>query len=583
MKLLKFLFGNAPVAAQQVAQNGPDNSAAKQTLSAPGNNAAAQQKLAAATEALLNTKNELELKTLELQQTLEQLRLQQQVVRHATNGIVICDAQQPELPLTFVNPAFEHITGYVAAEVLGRNCRFLQVTNLDQPKLEQLARAMREGKSCTVILRNYRKNGKLFWNEFSVTPVRDLQGKLTHFIGILDDISERVEAEAQNKLLALKLEENQKLENLDLLTGGIANDFNNRLTTVLGNASLAKLDSPELSPVRAHLASIEEAAREAAQLCKQMLACTGKDTGQPRKLDLSAIVNEAAQLLEISVRKKAAVKFNLAKELPSIFATETQIRQAVLNLVINAAAGANTHSAVIHVITGQHYADRAFLKAAAPDQDLPPGSYVYLEVADSNSSPSATDKPRGNGLGMTAVLGIVRSHHGAITMQQTPGGPTSFRLLFPAVEGSTTAPKPKPAPPSPTNSRPWRGEGTLLVIDDDETVRMVTSLMLESYGFQVLSANDGPSGIKIYRAHATQIKAVVLDYTMPQMDGEEVFHEVRKIRPDARVLLVSGFNEGDATGRFAGKGLAGFLQKPFTFEMFKEKLRTILPEFEDKR
>lgn len=583
MKLLNLLFGNSST-GQLPGTAGARSQSTDFPPALSNSPASLEGKLAAATETLLKTKNELELKTNECQQTLEQLQLQQQVVRHATNGIVICDAQKADLPLIFVNPAFEHITGYTAAEVLGRNCRFLQVTNLDQPKLEKLALAMRDGKNCTVILRNYRKNGKLFWNEFSVTPVRDPQGKLTHFIGILDDITDRVEAETQNKLLASKLEENQKLENLDLLTGGIANDFNNRLTTVLGNASLAKLDSPELSPVRAHLASIEDAAREAAQLCKQMLACTVKDTGQPRKLDLSAIVSEAAQLLEISVRKKAAVKFNLEKELPLILASETQIRQAVLNLVINAAAAnSNSHSAVIHVVTGQQHADRAFLKAASPDQELPPGSYVYLEVADPNPPSSAAGKPRGGGLGMTAVLGIVRSHHGAMTMQQMPGGGTSFRLLFPAVESPTQQPKPKPAAPPAPSAPHWRGEGTLLVIDDDETVRMVTSLMLESYGFRVLTAKDGPSGVETYRANAAQIKAIVLDYTMPQMDGEEVFHEVRKIRADARVLLVSGFNEADATGRFAGKGLAGFLQKPFTSETFKEKLRSILPECEARR
>lgn len=389
-------------------------------------------------------------------------------------------------------------------------------------------------------------------------------------------------AEQQRAQMERKLLETQKLESLGVLAGGVAHDFNNLLTGILGNAGLMRLELPEHSPVQEMLADIEHSALRAADLCKQMLAYAGKGRFVVQRLDLSALVEDTARLLQLSVSKKAVLSFDLTADLPRIQADATQLRQIVMNLVINASEAIGEQSGRIVVTTGLMTADRAYLTETYLSPDLPEGDYVFLEVSDNGMGMSAATRARifdpffttkftGRGLGLAAVLGIVRGHRGALKVYTEPGRGTSFKLLLPCVDGPA-----ENADAAAGRQPRWTGEGTILVVDDEETVRTVASRMLKAHGYQVVLAADGREALARFRERAGEFRLVLLDLTMPHMNGEETFREMRHLQPDARVLLMSGFNEQEAVNRFTGKGLAGFLQKPFTPESLLSKLQEVL-------
>jgi PAS domain S-box-containing protein len=409
-------------------------------------------------------------------------------------------------------------------------------------------------------------------------PLKDARGQVTGIVGVCRDITERKKAEDERYGMERKFQETQKLESLGVLAGGIAHDFNNLLTGILGNASLARMELPSGSPLHAYLEQIELSSQRAADLCRQMLAYSGKGRFIIQRIDLGALVNETLHLLQLSISKKAVLRLHLAENLPMIMADATQIRQIIMNLVMNASDAIGEKSGVITISTSAMNADRRYLAELIGAHDLTSGSYVVLEVSDNGCGmtnetkgkifePFFTTKFTGRGLGLAAVLGIVRGHKGALKVYTELGRGSTFKLLLPSAGVA-----PSEARPDPSAGPRWRGHGTVLVIDDEESVRLVAMRMLKALGFDVMTANDGEKGIHVYRANSERIAAVLLDLTMPHMDGEETFREIRRIRADACVILMSGFNEQDAAARFVGKGLAGFVQKPFSAEELSQRL-----------
>jgi len=426
--------------------------------------------------------------------------------------------------------------------------------------------------------------------EYRLTPTRDGSGGVSGVVGLAIDITARKQAEEARLALERKLLETQKLESLGVLAGGIAHDFNNLLVGVMGNASLALASLPPGSPAHDGLRHIEVAAQRAADLTRQLLAYAGKGQFVVQRLDLNTIVEEMTPLLRISIAKTARLGYALAERLPAIAADAAQIRQVLMNLVINASEAIGDGDGSITVGTSVVVADRALLADTVLGLDLPGGEYVCLEVADSGRGmdaataarifePFFTTKFTGRGLGLAAVLGIVRGHKGALTVSSEPGQGTRFRVLLPTADPSADG---FPVPP-PASPREWHGEaerdrGTALLIDDEAEVRDVTAHMLERLGFTVLRATDGQEGVEVYRRHPERVVVVLLDMTMPHMTGEQALGELLRVKPDARVVLMSGYSEHEATRRFAGKGLAGFLQKPFRLADLHGKLQQVLAE-----
>jgi PAS domain S-box-containing protein len=422
--------------------------------------------------------------------------------------------------------------------------------------------------------------------EFPVSQLllvhRDDDGQPAFLSTIIRDISRQKKAEVDRMETERRMLQAQKLESLGVLAGGIAHDFNNLLTTMLGNASLARLDLPAGSPAHQALEHIEHAAVRAAELCKEMLAYSGRTQLAAARVDLTALVEDTTQLLKVSISKKCVLKLELHRPLPGILADSTQIRQIIMNLVINASDAIAERSGLIRVCTGVMRAERPYLEETFLSPDLPPGDYVFLEVNDNGCGMAPEVKARvfepfystkfaGHGLGLAAVLGIVRAHRGAIKIYSEPGRGTTFKLLFPAIAEGYHEPE-----KSGDKVSAWRGSGLALVVDDEETVRAVAARSLESLGFTALTASDGAEGVRVFREHAGALRLVLLDLTMPHMNGEEAYRELHRINPAVPVVLMSGFTEKDTIDRFAGKALAGFIQKPFARDHLQAKLHAVL-------
>jgi signal transduction histidine kinase/CheY-like chemotaxis protein len=408
--------------------------------------------------------------------------------------------------------------------------------------------------------------------------------RLVRSWGSQREITERKKAEAERVAMERKLLETQKLESLGVLAGGIAHDFNNLLTGIVGNASLARLELPPDAPPAAHIRQIESAALRAAELCQQLLAYAGKGRFLVESLDLNELIEGTLSLLRLSIGKQAQLQLELARPLPVVMADATQIRQIVMNLVINAADAIGARPGLVTLRTGRRYVRASEFAAWAADPGLPEGNYVFLEIGDTGCGmppetlrrifePFFTTKFAGRGLGLAAVLGIVRGHRGALQVTSELGRGSAFTLFLPA--GSAALATESDVRPQPAA---WQRSGTVLVVDDEECVRTVTEYVLATFGFDTVAAPDGEAALAAFAAEPDRFVFVLLDLIMPGLSGKKVLPRLRQIRPAVRVLLVSGYSENDSASPFASDGLTAFLQKPYTREMLERKLRELLED-----
>ncbi|MBZ5593920.1 MAG: PAS domain S-box protein [Acidobacteriia bacterium] len=529
---------------------------------------------------------QLEAANLELKNEITQRKRAEDGFRLAVesvpSGMVMVNQ---EGKIVLVNAQTEKMFGYQRDELLGQTVDIL-VPNQSREAHAQYragffahlqARPMGTGRD----LYGLRKDGSEFPVEVGLNPIETAEG--TWVLSAIVDITERKRAEEEHKRLEAQMQHTQKLESLGVLAGGIAHDFNNLLVSILGNAGLALMDLAPESPARPTVKAIEAAALRTAELTKQLLAYSGKGKFLVQPLNLSRLVEEMAHLLKVSMSKRVVFRTRLAANLPAIEADAVQLQQVVMNLITNASEALGDSAGDVVVCTGVMDADRAYLSEGFLDDNLPEGRYVYLEVTDTGCGmdqetrsrifdPFFTTKFTGRGLGLAAVLGIVRGHRGTIRLYSEPGLGTAFKVLFPASE--------QPLPPSERTETDaaWRGAGTILIVDDEEGVRSVARGALEKAGFTTMVAEDGHAAVELFRTHANDITAVLLDMTMPRMSGEEVFRAIRNLRPDAKVILSSGYNEQETLSLFQSKGLAGFIQKPYRAMTLIEKVREILAQ-----
>jgi signal transduction histidine kinase/ActR/RegA family two-component response regulator len=395
------------------------------------------------------------------------------------------------------------------------------------------------------------------------------------------EIAQRAQAEEERLKLEQQLFEAQKLESLGVLAGGVAHDFNNLLVVILGNAGLALMDLSPDSPARASVEQIEIAARRAADLTRQLLAYAGRGRFVMQRLDLGALVADMIDLLKASIGKHVALQYQAPPTLPAIEADATQIRQVVMNLVINASEAIGAEPGTITITIGTRWIDQAFLHEAAALLEVPDGWYVCLAVSDTGCGmddstrarifePFYSTKFTGRGLGLSAVLGIVRSHKGTLTVQSMPGQGSTFMVLLPAIAA------PAEAMPVPATRSGWQGHGTVLVVDDEPEVRTFAQRVLERSGLKVLTAADGVAAIEMLTAHAAEISCILLDLTMAHMGGEQAFAQIRRLRPELPVVVMSGYTAEDVASRFTGAYPTGFVQKPFTPQELRAALQQAL-------
>jgi two-component system cell cycle sensor histidine kinase/response regulator CckA len=492
---------------------------------------------------------------------------------------------------TYVGPGSEEIIGYTPDEVLAIEPWSLVHPDDEDRVRKQLAReflrdvgeGLEEGaQSRELRMMEFRlrhRDGRWLWFETLGLTYPRADGEV-RFLGVSRDVTERRLAEQARAELEERMRQAQKLESLGVLAGGIAHDFNNLLTPILGGAGLTLRELSEDEPARVHLQKIQQAARRAAALIDQMLAYAGQEPPHVERLNLSRLVGEMQELVASSISGKATLDLQLETDLPAVEAEAGQLSQVVVNLITNAAEALTEGAGRITLRTGVVHVD-APPTGALFAETMASGPYVYFEVTDDGCGmdsatcdrifdPFFTTKFTGRGLGLAAVAGIVRGHRGAIQVESRPGRGSRFRVLLPAAGAA-----PQPAEEQ-TPIEDWRATGTALVIDDDEAVRELTEAVLRRAGMTVLTACDGHEGVKLFGLHADDVRVVLLDRTMPALSGADTLEAIRELRPDAKIVLVSGYLEDRVTRELTSRGISAFLKKPFSPETLLTLVRDVI-------
>ncbi len=494
----------------------------------------------------------------------------QAVIESTTDLVFVKDLEGRYL---LVNSAVARNAGRDPGEIVGHDDRHLFPPHLAQAFHEDDLRVVRTGEPRT-FEEHVTTGGVVRTMLTTKTPYRDASGRIIGIIGIRRDITEHKQSEEA-------LRHTQKLESLGLLAGGVAHDFNNLLVAILGQTSLALRHLPPDSPARANLEKAVRAAERAADLTRQMLAYSGRGHFQVTSVDLNALILDNLHLFEVAVPKNVHLRSELEPSLPWIDADVGQIQQVVMNLITNAAEAIGERPGTVTVTTGSNTVgarDTSLWRHTG--EPLAPGTYVALEVQDDGVGMSAavrerifdpffTTKFTGRGLGLAAVLGIVRGHKGGLQVESEPGHGTLFRLVLPRSQRTPVSREPAMAAAITPN-------GTVLVIDDEEIVREAVADALEEAGIRYRLAADGESGAALLRRHAREIGLVLLDFSMPGRSGEETFAELRRVDTAIPVLLSSGYAEEEARRRFGEKDLAGFLQKPYRFPTLVAEVKRCL-------
>ncbi len=419
-----------------------------------------------------------------------------------------------------------------------------------------------------------------------IYPVKDEDGAVRDVVMVQEDVTQQRLMEQERSNLEKQLQHTQKLKSLGVLAGGIAHDFNNILMTILGNADLALLELSPLSGAKQSILEIQNAAQRAAELAKQMLAYSGKGKFVVEFVQINELIKEMVTMLEVSISKKCLLKFNFKPDLPIFEADVTQIRQVVMNLITNASEAIGDREGVIKITTGVQACDKKYLESCYLPETIAEGDYLFFEVNDSGCGmsqetkeklfdPFFTTKFTGRGLGLSAVLGIVRGHKGAIRIESKVGEGTSFQVLFPVKENNMAEEKKKTTGKNTLNDN---AKGTILIAEDEESVLLVAKIMLENLGYTIITAIDGRDALQKYKSSMEKIDLVLMDLTMPHMDGVQASNALREITPDLKIIISSGYNELEVVERFNDHKPAGFIQKPFRLEDLANLVKSVMEE-----
>ncbi len=489
----------------------------------------------------------------------------------------------PDGHLLYTSPSCEQITGRPARAFLDDRDLIRRIVHPDDLALFEghCAKGDADGRSGEIEFRILHRDGSVRWLAHTCLRVYDDAGT---YLGVRvsnRDVTARRHAEDEKSRLEEQVRSAQKLESLGVLAGGIAHDFNNLLVGILGNAEMA-LDADLPPSVRESLDGIRTAGGRAADLVRQMLAYSGRTSMSLRPIDVSDALRGATPLLRASISRRIELALDLAPGLPPVEADPAQIQQVAMNLIVNAAEAIGERNGTVRVRVHAVEAGPDFFEGAVLTEGLRAGTYIAVAVTDDGGGipeailqkifdPFFSTKFTGRGLGLPVVLGIMRAHRGSIRIHTAPDRGTTFTVFFPTADIRTI-----PAPAIVKDAPAWKGSGLVLVIDDEDVVRDVARRMIARLGFHAETAVDGIEGVRLFRERAAEVKAVVLDLTMPRMDGEATLREIRTIRADVPVILASGFTERDVAASVRADPHVLFLQKPFRLPLLAERLRKIL-------
>jgi two-component system, cell cycle sensor histidine kinase and response regulator CckA len=502
---------------------------------------------------------------------------------HTLNAIVIFDVKRDEegrivrCEANTANPNLEKHTGLKREELIGREVTELLDERDRKLILESFNHVLEKHDGIT--LEGLSTSFDRFLN-MMIFPLGSDQ-----VVMMIQDITEQRKALEEQRRIEAQMQHAQKMESLGVMAGGIAHDFNNLLMAIMGNADMVAEDLPLDSSVRRNVLEIESASRRAADLCNQMLAYSGKGNFVIKAVNLNKIVKEISGLLSVSISKKVHLRINPTHSLSDIQADATQIRQVIMNLVTNASEAIGDEEGEIIITTRQQYYGDGTLLNQYTQEALPAGEYVSTEIADNGTGmdaatvekifePFFTTKFTGRGLGLAAVQGIVRGHKGTIHIETAPGQGTKFTVYFPvAVSKEITEQKEKKK-----SREAWNKEGTVLLVDDERSVREIGARLIKRLGFHCQTASDGREAVDLIKEHPDAFACVVLDLLMPRMDGEEAFKEIQHINPVLPVIISSGYSQQEYDNRFWQVHPSGFLQKPYRRDALELELRRALED-----
>jgi PAS domain S-box-containing protein len=490
-------------------------------------------------------------------------------VEQAGESIVITDTDGR---IEYVNPAFERISGYSRTEAIGRSTDFLKHEASDPALYQQLRTAMGNEQDWTGLIVNRRKDGTLYEEEAVISPVRDSSGHVVNFVAVKRDVT-------NERMMEEQLRQAQKMEAVGRLAGGVAHDFNNILTAILGYTDLLLTRAPEADPVRRGLLEIRNAGDRAANLTRQLLAFSRRQVLQPKVTNLNEVVTGIDRLLRRLIGEHIYIRTHLTERLGNVKIDPGQIEQVVVNLAVNARDampnGGTLTFETANVEHGEGYALR--------HRSIRPGRYVMLAITDQGTGMdeatrsrifepffTTKEKGKGTGLGLATVYGIVNQSGGHIWVYSEPGQGTTFKIYLPRVdEAADVAARDDAAPEG------GRGE-TVLLVEDDLAVRNITRTILCDRGYTVLEAADGEEGLEVARTHSGRIDLVLTDVVMPAMGGLEMVEKLTVLRPDSKTLLMSGYPENAAQQNGTLASGTSFLMKPFRAETLLHKVRSVL-------
>ena len=515
----------------------------------------------------------LEEKVRELEETLacrremeEELQKLSLAVEQSPVSIVITD---PEGNIDFVNTKFCQVSGYSREELMGRNTRILKSGETPQEVYERLWTTIKSGGVWHGEFHNRKKNGELYWESETISPVKDHLGAITHYLAVKEDITAKKRLEEQ-------LIQAQKMEAVGTLAGGIAHDFNNILTAIMGYSAIMKIKMPEDDPLLTNVIQIEAASDRAAGLTRSLLAFSRKQQIETKVLDLNTVVSGIQNLLRRLIREDIELRILPAeRELP-VLADMGQLEQVLLNLATNACDAIDGRGSLT-IITGT-----ADLGLDSPDL-VKPGRYATLSFTDSGTGmdestrklifdPFFTTKEpgKGTGLGLAICYGIIKQHDGYIECLSEPGEGTTFRIYLPLVKGVAEHPE-------PVESLPFKGGNeTILVAEDDPATMEITTEILKEFGYRAIPAKNGIEAVDIYRDNWRKIDLCLLDIIMPGKRGCDVLADIRRINPNARALFMSGYSADFAPQDYLIEEGSSFITKPLSVPNLLRKVREAL-------
>ena len=466
-----------------------------------------------------------------------------------------------------VNKAMADRCGFKPDELIGRKCYDMIDGKSSSHSNCPHAKIILNGQVYNTKVEEKRLNGHF---DVTVSPLFDGENQITAYVHVMRDITEWKLAEEERQALEKQFQQTQKLESLGVLAGGIAHDFNNILTIILGHCYMFKENIDPGMTDKARVEQIEGAANRAADLCRQMLAYAGNSPLHNVQIHLWLLVDEMVKMLQAAIKKNVTIKLDLKRDVPEISGDSAQIQQVVMNLIINAAEAIGDNNGTIEVCL-----KKTSIQADQSDTDfvgkkILSGDYACLEVCDDGCGmdenvvkrifePFYTTKFTGRGLGMSAILGIIKSHNGSLQLSSKPGAGTTFKIYFPLPVKAAAVRKEQMLLPVLSANK----NGTILLVDDEEVIRTVGTALMNAMGFNIMTAANGSEALKLYKDCFNEIDLVMLDLIMPEMGGVEAYHELRKLDKDLPVVICSGYGAKSVADITATDDNACFLHKPY--------------------